>query len=227
MARSSTSGTCIGPVALPDLKNANQTWCMTFKDKKQIYGEAGRILPGGRPDGDQDLVGTDAKRIPHVRRDEDVEPVSYNALHRELLEDLAHQVGSRDKIRCIIDLAATEPMLALLALEWRTPYLGVVFNTFHQESIKKRLAQLVFPQYQNAKSPLHKPLLVSLMQGAKPNATADKLALQGIEEKVAHLDDQPAKKKAKAESNLRQTLLGSSSGGTPSATITEAVVGDE
>ena len=162
--KSTTAGTSIGPMPLPDWKNTDETWALTFKDKKTLYGDA-RILPSGRPEGDGDLVGSGEKRVSHVRKDADVEPVTYNGLHRELLEELVHQVGSKGKLKGIIDLTPTDPTLAMMAIEWQVPYLGIVFNDFHLEAMKRQLVKQVFKKFLDPKVPvLHVPKLLALMQ---------------------------------------------------------------
>ena len=169
--KASTAGTCIGPCPLPDLRREDETWRISFAQKKILYGDFGRILPGGRADQDADLKGTDDKRVPAVRMDKDIEPVTYNGLHREVVEEMVHQIGGKN-VRAIIDLTATEPTMAMLALEWRIPYLGVTFNMEHQEMIKTRLAQLLFQQFRNVKSSMHIPKLVELLQGTPSAANA-------------------------------------------------------
>lgn len=168
-AQISTAGTCIGPMPLPDWQKADETWCCSFKDKKIMYGDA-RILPSGRMEGDSDLVGTGLVRQPQQRKDDDIEPVTYHGLHRHVIEELLHQVGPSKRLVAIIDLTPTEPTMAQVALEWGVPYLGVAFNDFHLGKLKKRLAQLVFLQFMNPRSSLHKAGLVAIMAG-KPAPT--------------------------------------------------------
>eukprot|EP00959_Pyramimonas_sp_CCMP1952_P023169 487254-Pyramimonas_sp.AAC.1 len=115
--KTTTAGTCIGPMPLPDLKNYKETWCLSLKDKKAIYGEA-RIAPYGRFDGDE-LAGQSDRRASIARRDTDIQPVAYHALHKSLWEELVHQVGGKKRVKCIIDLTPTEPTLATVALEWQ------------------------------------------------------------------------------------------------------------
>ena len=126
-AQISTAGTCMGPMPLPDWKKTEETWRCSFKDKKVMYGDA-RILPSGRMDGDMDLVGTGVVRQAQVRKDEDIEPVTYHGLHRHVVEELLHQVGSGKRLSAIIDLTATEPTMALVALEWGGALLGCVLQ---------------------------------------------------------------------------------------------------
>ena len=102
-SKTTTAGTCIGPMPLPQWRDNIETWHLTFKEKKAIYGDA-RMLPHCRPDYDQDLVGTGASRVMQVRKDSDSEPVTYNALHRNVIEELTHQIGGRGKVRAIVDL---------------------------------------------------------------------------------------------------------------------------
>ena len=103
--------------------------------------------------------------------------MTFHGLLREVIEKLVHQIGGRHA-KGIIDLTATEPTLALVALEWSIPYLRVTVNSVHQELIKARLAQLMFQQFRNAKSSMHMPKLVELLQGTPSvagMAEADKL----------------------------------------------------
>ena len=114
VAKSTTAGTSIGPVSLPDWKKADETFCMTFKDKKAVYGDA-RIQTSGRVD--EELKGSGSQRAPHIRKDNDVEPLTYHGLHRDHWEELVHQVGGKGKVKCILDLTATDVTLPLLAMD--------------------------------------------------------------------------------------------------------------
>ena len=165
-SKTTTAGTCIGPMPLPQWRDNIETWHLTFKEKKAIYGDA-RMLPHCRPDGDQDLVGTGASRVMQVRKDSDSEPVTYNALHRNVIEELTHQIGGRGKVRAIVDLTPTEPTTAMMAMEWQIPYLGVCYNEKHKELIKKRLAEMVFRAMQTPKSSLYDADLEALITTKK------------------------------------------------------------
>ena len=57
----------------------------------------------------------------------------------------------------------TLPTLAMLALEWQIPYLGICVNEQHKQLIKTRLAHMVFQEFQNPRSQLHQPALSALM----------------------------------------------------------------
>ncbi len=158
-------------------------------------------MPSGRPEGDAELANTGENRVGHVRKDSDIEPVCYHALHRNMAEELVHQIGSKGKIKCIIDLTGTDPTLALMAIEWNIPYLGITFNDFHLQAIKKQLANLVFQRMLQVKSPLHNAALSSLMQGqpaAPPKPDEDKHGPPKKKARVASKDD----------NDIRNALLG-------------------
>ena len=106
-------------------------------------------------------------------------------------------------------------------MEWRIPYLGIVFCDFHHESFKRRLVQLVFQQGLNPKSSLHVPALQKLMTPIPTPATTPTPAPTTagkntiIDDDDDEVDDEPApvapKKKAKVgsggSSTIRQSLL--------------------
>ena len=169
---STTAGNCISEMRLPTWKDACETWQMSFADKKELYGDA-RVLPGQRPDCDTDLAGTGAQRVTHVRKDEDIEPVSYNAIHKYVWEEVMHQVGSKGRLRAVIDLTPTDTTLAMVAMESRTPYVGVGFNTTHVDQCRKRLTHLVFQRFLNTQSVFCNPDLALMMSTGGQTPTAN------------------------------------------------------
>ena len=82
-----------------------------------------------------------------MRNDVDAELVAFNAIHKEVWEEVLHQVGSKGRLRAVIDLTATDTTLAMVVMEMRTPYLGIAFNAFHLEQLRRRLSQLVFQRF--------------------------------------------------------------------------------
>lgn len=82
-----------------------------------------------------------------------------------MLEGLIHQVGSQGNIKAVIDLAATEPTLPLVCLEWGVPFLGVCFNDHHLNALKHQLVRQVFKQFSVQKSSLFKAEVQALMAG--------------------------------------------------------------
>ena len=137
-------------------------------------------MPGQRPDCDADLAGTGAQRVSHVRKDTDIEPVAYNAIHKDVWEEMLHQVGSKGRLRAVIDLTPTDTTLAMVAMETRTPYLGIAFNTFHLEQLRRRLAQLVFQRSLVPQSPFYNPDLALLMSACEltPNQPEEAAPVQ-------------------------------------------------
>ena len=150
MAKSSTAGNSVGPLPLPDTKNQAGYWHMTFKDKKVLLGDA-RILPKGRPEPDHDLVGTNAKRVPIVRKDTDIEPVAYHGIAEIVWQDLLHQVGSKGRLRGIMELTPLDTALAKTTLEWHIPYMCVCMNEFHKDALRRQLVVDVFKMMQPPK----------------------------------------------------------------------------
>ena len=124
------------------------------------YGDA-RILPGGRVDDDRGADQT--KRVSVVRKDVDLEPVTYHASHTHVCEDVLHQVGSKGRLKLIFELTATEPTMALIALEWQCPYLGVGMNLQHIEDQKTALVRMLFQRMQTVTSRFYEPELVKLL----------------------------------------------------------------
>ena len=164
--RNTTAGTSCGPFRLPDLQDNASTWHMTFKDKKQLYGEA-RILPSGRPECDADLINSGVTRAVQARRDQDVEPVTYHGHHRVLWEELVHQVGPKGHLKTVVDLTPLEPTLMMLCVEWKIPYIGICLTEHHRESVKRQLTKMVFAAFSDPRSPLHNPAVRALMSGGK------------------------------------------------------------
>ena len=78
---STTTGNTIGPMRMPNWKDAAETWQSSFAANRSLHGDA-RVLPGGRPGGDAELKGTRAQRESHVNNYEDVDPVAYNAINK-------------------------------------------------------------------------------------------------------------------------------------------------
>lgn len=233
MKKSTTAGTSIGPLPLPDWKDTSDTWHLSFKDKKVLWGQA-RILPSGRPDGDQDLVGSGEKRVTQARKDGDVEPVCYHSLHRVVFEELVHQVGPWEKIRCIVDLTPTDSTLGLLAMEMKVPYLAIVNNEFHRDALQRRLTFQVFQKQLSPKSPLYIPKLGALMNltGTKPEEPKPQPEAEDEEEEEENddlPDTKPPKKKGRKTKGegSRATLLGALLDGGGCADDGEAAVGED
>ena len=184
VAGQTTAGTVLGPMKLPNLGHA---WVMQVADKKKMYGSTARILPGGPCP-----VPTDATSAPK-RTDETFEPVSWHGSTKQLWEELLNHVGvfkPKNQIPCIIDLTLGDGVLATLALEHGIPYLGVAFTQFHADKVRQKLVQEVFQMFMDVQSPLHKPVLLKLLQNVSsstpasstvPNAVPPKLEQKGVQ----------------------------------------------
>jgi len=166
----STASTGIAPVPMPSLTDTTETWQMTVADKKKVYPQCARILPGGPTPG---TTADSNKAVPHVRKDTDIEPVTFHGPDYKLIEDLFHQVGSKGHIKGVIDLTSTEDTVALVCLNWKIPLLAFVFSDWHGQQLKLRIQQKLFmksTQYMNGKNPLYNPALAAVLN---PKVAAD------------------------------------------------------
>ena len=162
----STAGTILGPMGFPDLADRQATWHLSLGDKKKIYGTA-RIQPSGAsPDG---AVPEDSKR--EKRSDKTIEPVTFHASSVQMMEELLYQVApygqkcvGQARVKAVVDLTPGDGTLATVCLKHGIPYLGLVFNEYHQEVLTQRLAQVVFQLFLDEKSPLHDATLCSLLR---------------------------------------------------------------
>ena len=108
-----------------------------------------------------------------MRKDEDVKPVAYNAIHKYVWEEVLHQVGSKGRLRAVIDLTANDTTLAMVAMETRTPSLGIAFNAFHLEQLRRRLTQLVSQRFLVPQSTFYNPDLALLMSACELTPNPD------------------------------------------------------
>ena len=104
-----------------------------------------------------------------VRKDTDLEPVTFYAHHETLLEELLHQVGGKGHLRAVLDLTPTEPTMAFLCVKWHLPFLGVCFNDMHRSRLKLRLSQMIFKAFLTSGSPLYKSEASVLMKISQSN----------------------------------------------------------
>lgn len=94
-----THGDVIGPIMAPAWDDEEETWNMTYQQKKDLFGSSNRIRVGGeKPDGESEKS---ARRL-----DTDVEPVAYHALPSEVV--MEKRRGKRFSKGCLI-LAYASP----------------------------------------------------------------------------------------------------------------------
>ena len=58
----------------------------------------------------------------------------------------------------------------MLCVEWKTPYVGICLTNSHRDSLKRQLTKMVFAAFSDPRSPLHNPVVRTLMSGSKAQA---------------------------------------------------------
>ena len=152
-----TAGTILGPVALPD-DDDDALWKMPISGKKKLYGPA-RVLPGGPVD-----KGTQADGAvkPKPRTDTTVEPVTFFGLKADTYKELLHQAGNIKNprsIKAVIDLTPIDGVMGAICLEHGIPYLAVALTEFHREKLMRRLVLTTFNTYATPNTELYAPML--------------------------------------------------------------------
>ncbi|MCP4244438.1 MAG: hypothetical protein GY772_28175 [bacterium] len=125
----------IGPVSLTPIERA---WTLTFKEKKDVYGKAGRVAPGGR------TPGVSADEAHQLRRaDTDLEPVFYFSLPSKFHEDILRGVGAHT----VCGLTAGDGNEALACMRLGLPYTGICHTEAHKAHLTTWLASEVFKSF--------------------------------------------------------------------------------
>ena len=99
--------------------------------KKNIYGSANRIAPGGRTPG---IDSDTAKKM--TRKDDDIEPVFYWCYPFQFHEDLARGLGPR----LIVNLTVGDGAGALAAMLLAKPFVDVFLTQEHRAGVRIHLA---------------------------------------------------------------------------------------
>ena len=110
-------------------------------------------MPGGPVDGD---VPSGARASTVIRKDTDIEPISFNTSTKSFWEEILFQTGDAGKIRAVIDLTPTDDKLGMICLETSVPYLAITFSETHAKLLKSRLQKQTwesFLSYREGKNP--------------------------------------------------------------------------
>ena len=138
-----TASQCIGPIDVPD---PTKGWHLTVRAKRKIYGEA-MIRPFGKADiGEAKEVTAAGTAVAQVKRTPDtIEPITFHATGEETWVELLNIAGANNSApKMVCELVATDDTLSYLCLRKKIPYLGITFNEYHRDLLRKRLAQRVF-----------------------------------------------------------------------------------
>ena len=144
-----TVGDLFNNVGCPDLENPKDTWRLSWKEKKPLLGQAS-VMELARPGAD----GSDA------RSDDGIEPFNYQQRHPSVWQEVLY----RFNVKAVVDLTASDGVLALVCCQERIPYVGLCNNALHASALQSRLNATVFLAMLDPKNErLHKPKLVALM----------------------------------------------------------------
>ena len=139
------------------MEEDENTWKRSVKVKRDIYGAANRVAPGGRTPG---IDSETAKKM--IRKDEDVEPVFYWCYPYQFHEDLARGLGPR----LIVNLTVGDGAGALAALLLAKPFVGVCLTQEHRAGVRTHLANYVFKSFMTDGTPFYDARICQELQDA-------------------------------------------------------------
>ena len=184
--RGTSASDSIGHVVLGK-QGDQESWVLTWAQKKSLYGTHGLMAAGGRGDviddeaDDEDLTTAD----PPQRRTDDTEELAfYHALPSKFWEEVVHDF----QLGAILDIAAGDGSLALTAVRHRLPYTGIVFTTHHRDLMKARLLEILSAGALTAGDKWYEPSLVKTLVAA-------------AKKKKGETGEEPAKKKPKQDNH--------------------------
>ena len=140
----------------------NKCWCLTFEQKKEIYGKM-RLPVGGKDEDDdgkdEDEEDDEVAEIPPVvvsamvateRGNSNVEPVSYNSMSIAFWADMVKGF----KWERIYDLTPLDGNLAMASTIEQREYVGICFTNCHAEMLNEHLVKQILTQMQTPGSKL-------------------------------------------------------------------------
>jgi len=160
--RGTSASDSIGHVEL-GTPGDDETWVLTWAEKKRLYGTRGLIAASGKGDVIDDDAEEDDPPEPRERRTDDTEELTfYHALPGKFWDEVVndYQLGA------ILDVAAGDGMLALTAVRNRLPYTGLVFTAVHRDLLMARLLDLLSAGALRAGDKWYDPSLVKTLVSA-------------------------------------------------------------
>ena len=185
----------------------NASWQLQFGEKKALYGKH-RTDVGGETVGLKTEDGDDKASC--KRSDNDMLPVCYHAMPKELYDTLT----SEYPLIASIDLTPGEGVNALVHVRKRLPYLGVCFTSSHVEFLQKRIENLVYRGMRDEEdADLYEPALANLLHCKKKTQKKDKPEdKKGSKKEDKKNDEEPDKiKKPKKEKDEKEDDTGKGS----------------
>ena len=160
----SSSGDALVAVGVPDMMKDG--WLMTVAEKRILMGTSVEPLaPTDTPGEDgstfEEVEQSAAKR----QRRGDHETVPFNFMHMipEVYDEIMHHTGAK----AVVDLTASDGVLALTCLQAGTPYFGFCHNSLHVAALTRRLQSKVFAMLSNESCvSFYNPSLGELLVGS-------------------------------------------------------------
>ena len=176
--RGTNASDSIGPVVLSQM-NDEDTWTLTWAQKKMLYGTRGLIAVGGRgdvvddgPDEADDVddpSAASASAGPIRRTDDSREIAFYHALPPTFWDEIVHNY----QLGAILDLAVGDGSLALTSVRNRIAYTGFTFTAYHKDLVMNRLLDLMSAGALKAGDKWYDPNLVKTLIGASKKKKND------------------------------------------------------
>ena len=160
------SDTNLGPIFMPAWSSP-ELWTVLYKEKLRLLGPA-RIRSGGPVDGDSDEEAE--KNAPSWKppKMNDKVPISYHSLPAHLIRSLSHGCN----IIAWVDVAMTDPYVAVAATLRGVPSLSIVPTEALQRAVKPRIVQRLWESFSDPSSEYHKPELSTLLLEAEAKHAA-------------------------------------------------------
>ena len=171
----SSSGIALQSVGIPDL--LADGWMMTVAEKRVLMG-AGRAavdaadIPGEDACDLEDIpgvAGAQSAAKKHRKGDHDMVPFNFKQMIPDLYDEILHRTGAK----AVIDLTASDGVLALACLAAGTPYIGICHNALHATAMKRRLQSQVFQKLSDVSMPFFNDALAELLAGDPRVQAAD------------------------------------------------------
>ena len=187
----SSSGDALMAVGVPEM--LKDGWLMTVAEKRVLMGTAVEPLaPTDTPgeDGSQfDDIEQSAAKRPR-RGDHETVPFNFMQMIPEVYDEILHRTGAK----AVVDLTASDGVLALTCLQSGTPYVGFCHNSLHVAALTRRLQSKVFAMLTNESCvPFYNPSLGKLLAGS---ADVDPVADRATAKAMAKAKSAPSRGKA-------------------------------
>ena len=157
----SSSGNALQGVGAPSL--LRDGWMMSVAEKTLLMSDGKSDLEIADMPGEAGGEDSDIESRPPVakkaRSDDDKVPFKFMQMTPELYEEILHRAGAR----AVIDLTASDGVLAVACLSKGVPYFGICHNSSHVAALTMRLQSKVFSMLADEGLPFFNGALAELL----------------------------------------------------------------